>query len=86
MDYGSFLKRQGVGRIAKSSHYKKQAPLKGSLREVRGLIIKALAGRDYNDADLRSLLPEDERYMIAVAALIDEGLVTQAGNRLHLAR
>jgi A/G-specific adenine glycosylase len=86
MDYGSFLKRQGVGRIAKSSHYRKQTPLKGSLREVRGLIIKALADRDYDDAELRSSLPDGERYVVAVAALKDEGLVVQVGNRLHLAR
>jgi A/G-specific adenine glycosylase len=35
MDYGSWLKRQGV-RASRSKQYKKQSPLRGSVREVRG--------------------------------------------------
>ena len=86
MDYGSSLKRQGVGRIDKSSHYKKQAPLSGSLREVRGLILKALAKGEYNEDQLRAEMPVDERYETAITALMNEGLVTRTGERLHLAR
>lgn len=86
MDYGSFLKKQGVGRINKSSHYKKQAPLKGSVREVRGMILKALAISDLTDKDLRQAMPEDERYDAALTALLSEGLVTRTDSRLHLTR
>jgi A/G-specific adenine glycosylase len=86
MDYGSYLKKQGVGRIDKSSHYKKQAPLKGSLREVRGLILKALAGKDSTEADLRSTLPDDERFSLALTALKNEGLISETRGRLHLTR
>jgi len=86
MDYGSYLKKQGVGRINKSTHYKKQAPLKGSLREVRGLILKELAMRDVTDDDLRLLMPQDERYDRALAALLHEGFVTRTASRLHLTR
>jgi A/G-specific adenine glycosylase len=86
MDYGAYLKKQGAGRIDKSSHYKKQAPLKGSLREVRGLILKALARKDYPHAELKAELPQDERFELALAALRAEGLVMQTADRLHLTR
>jgi len=86
MDYGSYLKKRGVGRINKSSHYKKQAPLKGSLREVRGLILKALAVADLSQDELRQAMPADERYDTALTALLSEGMVTLTGSRLHLTR
>jgi len=86
MDYGSFLKKQGVGRNDKSSHYKKQAPLKGSLREVRGLILKALARKHYTIEELRQEMPADERFDSALQALINEGLVAETEYMLHLSK
>lgn len=86
MDYGSQLKRQGAGRLDKSRHYKKQSPLKGSLREVRGLILKELTRRDVTEKQLGALLPADDRFPVALAALIKEGLVTTSDGRLHLTR
>jgi A/G-specific adenine glycosylase len=86
MDYGAFLKKQGAGRIDKSSHYKKQAPLKGSLREMRGLILKILAAGDQKPEELQALLPQDERYEKALAALIAENMVQVSSDRLHLSR
>lgn len=84
MDYGSYLKKQGVGKIDKSSHYKKQAPLKGSMREVRGLILKALSKKEYAYDELRRMMPEDERFEVALQALLREGLIAQTDDRLHL--
>jgi len=86
MDYGSYLKKQGVGRNAKSSHYKKQAPLKGSLREVRGLILKSLALEDATYTQLESAMPHDPRFAVAIEALLREGMVTNTAGRLHLSR
>ena len=85
MDYGSYLKRQGVGRIDKSKHYKKQSALKGSVREVRGLIIKALAVGDMTEPVLRALMPEDDRFDGALTGLLRDGLVAKSGEQLHLA-
>jgi len=84
MDYGTFLKQQGIGSIRQSKHYKKQSPLKGSLREVRGLILKSLRNRSQSEAALRTELPQDDRFGRALAALIDEGLVIVADGQLHL--
>ncbi len=86
MDYGSFLKRQGVGMNNKSTHYTRQSPLKGSVREVRGKIIAALAVSDAREADVRVAVAADERFEAALAGLQKDGLVTQTNERLHLTR
>jgi A/G-specific adenine glycosylase len=86
MDYGSYLKKQGASQIDKSSHYKKQAPLKGSVREVRGLLLKALAQKDYSVDELAFEMPADERFSTALNALLDEGFITQTNDRLHLTK
>lgn len=86
MDYGSYLKRQGIGRINKSKHYKKQPALKGSVREVRGWIVKALATGDANEAQLRAELSADERFAVALAGLMRDGLVSETNGQLHLTR
>ena len=42
MDYGNWLKKQGV-KPSRSIHYRKQAVLQGSVREVRGQLLTLLA-------------------------------------------
>lgn len=86
MDYGSYLKKQGVGRNDKSSHYAKQTPLKGSVREVRGLILKALAKKEYEFDELKAELPADERFKASVKALVAEGFIKKQGDHLSLTR
>jgi len=85
MDYGSYLKRQGVGQNNKSHHYKKQSALKGSVREVRGAIIKALALHDMTEAELRAATFTDERFEVALEGLLRDTLVRRTGEQLHLA-
>lgn len=85
MDYGSYLKKQGV-RPARSSHYKKQAPLKGSVREVRGQIIAALASSDYTNETLRHTVQADDRFDPALTGLMKDGLVSISGNVYHLTK
>ena len=84
MDYGSWLKKQGLGANDRSLQYKKQAPLKGSVREVRGMLLKALAKREYTVQELAELAPPDERFEAALGALLDEGLILLTDQRLHL--
>ena len=86
MDYGSYLKKQGVDRLDKSKHYKKQAPLKGSVREVRGLMLKALKTGDMTENELQGQLPQDERFHKALDGLLKDGLITRSGRRLHFTR
>lgn len=86
MDYGSFLKKQGSGQLDKSAHYKKQSALKGSVREVRGQIIRSLAKSDMSEHDLREDVLADDRFASALDALIKEGMVSQTGKHLHLTK
>jgi A/G-specific adenine glycosylase len=86
MDYGALLKKQGLGRLDQSAQYRKQAPLKGSLREVRGMILKSLTVGDVSTKALAATMPADARFDQALAALLAEGLVDQTSNRLHLRR
>lgn len=84
MDYGSWLKKQGVGRIQQSAHYKKQSPLKGSVREVRGQIVRQLTMGDVAERILRDTLQADERFQVALDGLIKDGLVMCTDGNLHL--
>jgi len=86
MDYGSWLKRQGVGRISQSKHYKKQSALKGSVREVRGQIIRALATDDTTQVQLEKLVGADARFALALEGLLHDGLVMQTDEHLHLTK
>ena len=85
MDYGSWLKKQGI-KPSRSRHYKKQAPLKGSIREVRGQIVAALSRTDMTDQELQHMLDADHRYQPAVEGLVKDGLVTVRNERLHLTK
>lgn len=86
MDYGSWLKRNGVGKITQSQHYIKQSALKGSVREVRGYIVRALSEKEMTDAELRTAIPQDERYDLAIAGLKKDGLIVWSGNMFHLTK
>lgn len=82
MDYGSYLKQTVGNNITKSRHYQKQSPFRGSLREVRGAILRALSGkRSVTTASLRSVLVsfDTKRFFDALHALEAEGLIVKQG-------
>lgn len=62
MDYGSFLKKQGLGANAKSKHYKKQPKFEGSLRQMRGMIVRELTAGSIVENELEIIFLRDERY------------------------
>jgi A/G-specific adenine glycosylase len=86
MDYGTWLKKNGAGKITQSKHYKKQAPLKGSIRELRGMIVKQLAVGDMRSLDLQKQYADDERFDSALSGLLLDGLVTKTDQILHLTK
>jgi A/G-specific adenine glycosylase len=86
MDYGTWLKKSGAGRITQSKHYTKQSPLKGSVRELRGLIIKQLTEGDMPLADLDLRYGNDDRYAAALGGLMADGLVVETDKILHLTK
>jgi A/G-specific adenine glycosylase len=86
MDYGSWLKRQGTGKISQSRHYKKQSALAGSVREIRGQIIRELAAGDMTHDQLQRAVTVDERFERALAGVVRDGLVSQRNDVLHLTK
>lgn len=86
MDYGAFVKSQGMGLLAHSKHYKKQAPLKGSIRQVRGQIIKELSAGSVTAACLEGKFARDTRYLAALQGLIKDGLIEQTKGAFHLTK
>ncbi len=86
MDYGSWLKSQGVRNIAQSRHYKKQSPLKGSVREVRGQIIALLSEGGMSKSDVAQRVRADARFELALEGLEHDGLVGGTDDLLHLAK
>ncbi len=89
MDYGTHLKKQGLGFNSKSRHYKKQAPLRGSIREVRGQILKLLTSMETKSVPyslLEDTYIDDERFKRAYDGLVDDGLIVlRHDNTVHLA-
>lgn len=84
MDYGSYLKSTQGGRLNQSKHYKKQSPLKGSVREVRGQIIRELAVHSMSESTLRDTVNADERFESALSGLVKDGLVQIIDNSYRL--
>ncbi len=87
MDYGSWLKANGVRNISSSKHYKKQAPLKGSVREVRGAIVRKLSDEGHQPLHVFELTyKNDPRLVLAIDGLKKDGLVHEKNNVLHLTK
>lgn len=82
MDYGAHLKASGVRINAKSTHYTKQKPFKGSVRELRGAILKELLARSRTRASLIMLFGKERRdaSVIALDALCAEGMIIKKRN------
>lgn len=75
MDYGAWLKKQGV-RNTKSAHYKQQSRFEGSLRQMRGIIMRQLAADGHLRID--SFAAEhnnDERINTALSGLERDGMI-----------
>jgi A/G-specific adenine glycosylase len=86
MDYGSWLKANGVRNNSSSKHYKKQSPLKGSLRETRGAIVRLLSGQDMTRDELQKAVAMPDRFDRALEGLQSDGLIAETGSRLHLTK
>lgn len=80
MDYGAHLKSTGVRTNAQSTAYAKQSRFKGSVREVRGAILRALhAGKQPGTLPFAR-----EKIASALTALARDGLIRKAGTRWRI--
>lgn len=84
MDYGTYLKKTHGNNISRTKAYRKQSAFHGSLRQVRGQIIRALTIQPLCPDELAQQIP-DARLPEALAALLAEKLITADDNRVQLA-
>lgn len=87
MDYGSFLGRVFANANRRSRHYTRQSAFAGSVREVRGRIVRALTASsgELSVIDLeRAIGPTDDRFLPALEGLERDGLVRREPGRVAL--
>lgn len=87
MDYGAHLKRSGVRINARAKGYTKQSRFAGSPREVRGAILRLLAGGPATRAQLYKLFDTARKPQIMeqLEKLQAEGMIARNGTRYSLA-
>ena len=74
-DYGAAIKKTGNAN-ARSAHYHKQSPFRGSNRQLRGRLLKLLlAEGSLSEADLTRHLGDDARLRDVVDQLKREGFI-----------
>lgn len=88
MDYGAYLKRSGISHNTRSRAYVKQSKFSGSLREVRGAILRALAEGARTREHLVRLFDISRQAQIgeALSALQAEGMIQKRGKAFALPR
>lgn len=79
MDYGAHLKRSGVRNNHRSKHYTKQSKFEGSLRQVRGEILRRLT-RGEPPSPIRRRA-EREIWEKALEGLVHDGLIVKKGTK-----
>lgn len=87
MDYGAYLKKSGIRLNARTTSYTKQKPFKGSSREARGAILRALSKASCGEKTLLSVCGKERvgQVKTQLVALMREKLVEKKGRRFVLA-
>jgi A/G-specific adenine glycosylase len=76
MDYGAHLKRSGVRLNQKSVHYTKQTPFEGSLRQMRGRLLRRLMDGPITKASFKKIDSKNAYHIsMALQGMEREGLV-----------
>lgn len=79
MDYGAHLKRTVGNASRHSAHHTQQSTFKGSDRQIRGAIVKALTHKNFAEEKLIETIGfERLRIHEQLAALISEGLIERS--------
>jgi len=86
MDYGAYLKGKYPTLHQKSAHYRKQSAFKGSVREVRGAIVRELLEQPRISRTLlkTKLHVGQTRFSKALEGLCRDGVVVEKGSYLAL--
>ncbi len=86
MDYGSMLKKIGDNPSRKSARYARQASFKGSSRELRGKVVKALSARPATINNLLAITSAPRAKLDdIIRGLSRDGLIKKQGKMLAIA-
>jgi A/G-specific adenine glycosylase len=87
MDYGAYLARTHGNANRRSAHYRKQAPFEGSVRQVRGSVVRCLtANGPLPVSELEKLCGRgDSRFEVAIEKLASEGMIVVEAGLARLA-
>lgn len=87
MDYGVMLNQKYENFNRRSAHYQRQSPFQGSNRQVRGMILKALAGASsVSEPEMvQKLQISKEKLTSNLVQLEKEGFIKKKGKRFTLA-
>ncbi|HTR19188.1 MAG TPA: A/G-specific adenine glycosylase [Candidatus Paceibacterota bacterium] len=77
-DYGAHLKRNGVRTNAQSAHYVRQSKFEGSLRQIRGAVLRRLQ-------EGKQPLGRSAKLSLALAGLRRDGLIHQVKGKWRIA-
>lgn len=83
MDYGTHLKATAGTKLDQVQGYKKQSRFEGSMRQVRGQVLKVLVSGEHSLAKLRTQVADD-RLPLVLTALVKEELIQQHGPNFRL--
>lgn len=88
MDYGSYLKRNGVRINNRAKGYTKQSIFEGSGRQARGAILKALVFGPRDTEFLLKLLGPSRKEQVQkqLASLVKEGMIELSSGMFSLPR
>jgi len=84
MDYGSFLGTVVENPNRQSKQYAKQSKFEGSLRQLRGKILKYLLEKKRISSKELHALMKDSRYPLAERQLVAEGFISKNKNAVFL--
>ena len=79
MDYGAFLKSSGVKAHTRAANYTKQSSFNGSLRQLRGAVLRQLSDSQESYVILEKLLP-DRRLLKVLHVLTQEKMIHKKGD------
>jgi A/G-specific adenine glycosylase len=86
MDYGAYLKKTHPNPSRRAKAHVRQSTFKGSVRQLRGAILRAVTTKPCTRRSLIKVLNDFDAAAIEtqLAALTREGLLTKAGQRYQL--
>lgn len=87
MDYGTHLKATLPNPSRRSAHHTKQSRFEGSMRQVRGAILRELTARPGQSAEslVGATGSEEERVSAALEALVTEGFLAAEDGSFRIA-